>query len=85
MIYDRTYKQSKTDKGTNSDSVLRIRIGWISKILAAWIRIRIRKNMQIQGAKYQQKLQRYFAPKTQIFPVKKNQKFLCTYDWFIKF
>ena len=34
-------------------SVLRIRIRWIRKILASWIRIR--KNMRIQGAKYQPK------------------------------
>jgi len=33
--------------------VLRIRIRWIRKILASWIRIR--KNMRIQGAKYQPK------------------------------
>ena len=32
------------------NAVLRIRIRWIRKILASWIRIRIRKNMLIHGS-----------------------------------
>ena len=32
---------------------IRIRIRWIRKVLASWIRIR--KNMRIQGVKYQPK------------------------------
>ena len=34
----------------HSIPVLRIRIRWIRKILASWIRIRIRKNMRIHGS-----------------------------------
>ena len=37
----------------HSRAVLRIRIRWIRKILASWIRIR--KNIRIQGVKYQPK------------------------------
>ena len=41
-----------------SKPVLRIRIRWIRKILASWIRIRKNMRIRIQGAKYYQKLQK---------------------------
>ena len=41
MTYDRTSKQSKTNRLTIvNDLVLRIRIGWIRNIFTSWIRIR---------------------------------------------
>ena len=48
--------------------MLRIRISWIRNILASWIRIR--KNMRIQGIKYQPK-EKKFTLKTQIWTIEK--------------
>jgi len=55
---------------TSHLSVLRIRIRWIRKILASWIRIR--KNMRIQGVKYQPKT----AKKECFLLLKPKSKFL---------
>ena len=61
------------------EAVLRIQIrfGWIRKILASWIRIRI------QGVKYQTKTAKknFFTPKTQIWKFEKRE--IIKMSWFL--
>ena len=54
--YKREPSPSITERVRAPEAVLKIRIRWIRKILASWIRI--------QGVKYQPK--KLFTPKTQI-------------------
>ena len=73
------------------ETVLRIRIRWIRKILASWIRIR--KNMRIQGSgskgqNINQKLQKknlLSKPKSELLKKKKDYKNYLISEWFIKF
>ena len=68
-----------------SIAVLRIRVHWIRKILASWIRTR--KNMRIQGAKYQPEMQKNYLlskPKFKLLKKRDYKNFLIS-EWFIKF
>ena len=57
-------------------AVIRIRIRWIRKILASWIRIRI------QGAKYQPKTEeKKFTLKTQVWAIEKSE--IIKISWFL--
>ena len=60
---------------------LRIRIRLIRNILASWIRIR--KNMRIQGAKYQPKTakNKNFTLKTQVWTIEKRE--IIKISWFL--
>ena len=60
------------------EAVLRIQILWIRKILASWIRI--------QGAIYQQKLQKNYAhTKSEVLKKKRDYKYFLISEWHIKF
>jgi len=64
MSFDSPKYMNNTN--VHSKPLLRIRIRWIRKILASWIRTR--KYMRIQGVKYQPKTEKknFFTPLTQI-------------------
>ena len=68
------------------NAVLRIRIHWIRKILASWIRIS--KNMRIQGVRYQPKTAKknFFITINLLWTFeKKDYKNVLMSEWFIKY